>query len=98
MRLCSSVLHSVPLFQMTGPYPEFEQERPELSTFFAALIHRAEAVLLCRFVSISLSVPGKVWGLCRRVLLVPDPQGQYSGIIRFIEKPGVQDQGGSPCG
>ena len=23
---------------------------------------------------------------------------QYSGKIRFIEKPGVQDKGGSPCG
>ena len=25
---------------------------------------------------------------CRRVLLVPGPRGQYSGKIRFIEKPG----------
>ena len=30
-------------------------------------------------------------GYCRRVLWVPDPRGQYSGKIRFIEKPGVQD-------
>ena len=30
---------------------------------------------------------------CRRVPLVPGPRGQYSGIIRFIEKSGVQDQG-----
>ena len=36
---------------------------------------------------------GAVWGLCRRVLWVPDPQGQYLGIIRFIEKPGVEDEG-----
>ena len=33
-------------------------------------------------------------GYCRRVLCVPDPRGQYSGKIRFIEKPGVQDEGG----
>ena len=26
------------------------------------------------------------------------PEGQYSGKIRFIEKPGVEDEGGSPCG
>ena len=32
-------------------------------------------------------------GDCRRVPWVPGPQGQYSGIIRFIEKPGVQDEG-----
>ena len=25
---------------------------------------------------------------------MPDPQGQYSGKFRFIEKPGVQDEGG----
>ena len=25
---------------------------------------------------------------------MPDPRGQYSGKIRFIEKPGVQDEGG----
>ena len=30
-------------------------------------------------------------GYCRRVLLVPGLRGQYSGKIRFIEKPGVQD-------
>ena len=34
-----------------------------------------------------------VWGLCRRVLWVPDPQGQYSGIIRFIEKLGYKTSG-----
>ena len=33
-------------------------------------------------------------GYCRRVLWVPGPAGQYSGKIRFIEKPGVQDEGG----
>ena len=33
-------------------------------------------------------------GYCRRVLWVPGPRGQYSGKIRFIEKPGVQDEGG----
>ena len=32
-------------------------------------------------------------GDCRRVLWLPDPRGQYSGTIRFIEKPGVQDEG-----
>ena len=39
-------------------------------------------------------------GDCRRVLLVPGPRGQYSGKIRFIEKPGAQNKegGGSPCG
>ena len=26
--------------------------------------------------------------------MVPDPRGQYSGKIRFIEKTGVQDEGG----
>ena len=31
-------------------------------------------------------------GYCRRVLWVPGPRGQYSGKIRFIEKPGVQDE------
>ena len=30
-------------------------------------------------------------GDCRKVLWVPDPQGQCSGKIRFIEKPGAQD-------
>ena len=42
--------------------------------------------------------PGKAGtgqcGDCIRVLWVPDPWGQYSGKIRFIEKPGVQDEGG----
>ena len=33
-------------------------------------------------------------GDCRRVLWVPGPRGQYSGKIRFIEKPAVQDKGG----
>ena len=33
-------------------------------------------------------------GYCRRVLWVPGPRGQYSGKIRFIEKHGVQDEGG----
>ena len=32
-------------------------------------------------------------GYCRRVQLVPGPRGQYSEKIRFIEKPGVQDEG-----
>ena len=32
-------------------------------------------------------------GYCRRVMWVPGPQGQYSGKICFIEKPGVQDEG-----
>ena len=31
---------------------------------------------------------------CRRVLRVPGPACQYSEKIRFIEKPGVQDEGG----
>ena len=30
-------------------------------------------------------------GDCGRALWVPGPRGQYSGNIRFIEKPGVQD-------
>ena len=33
-------------------------------------------------------------GYCRRVLWVPGPRDQYSGKIRFIEKPRVQDEGG----
>ena len=33
-------------------------------------------------------------GDCRRVLWVPGPWGQYSGKIRFIEKCGVQNEGG----
>ena len=33
-------------------------------------------------------------GYCRRVLWVPGPRCQYSGKIRFIEKPGVQDERG----
>ena len=33
-------------------------------------------------------------GYCRRVLWVPGPRGLYSGKIRFIEKPGVHDEGG----
>ena len=33
-------------------------------------------------------------GDCRRVMWVPGPQSQYSGKIRFIEKPGVQDEWG----
>ena len=33
-------------------------------------------------------------GDCRRVLWVPGPRGQYSGKIRYIEKRGVQDEGG----
>ena len=36
---------------------------------------------------------------CKRFLWVPGPRGQYSGKIRFIEKPGVQDEGkGLPRG
>ena len=31
------------------------------------------------------------FGNCKRVLLVPGPRGQYSGKLRFIEKPRVQD-------
>ena len=42
--------------------------------------------------------PGNVQGRdrvgIRTVLWVPDPRGQYSGKFRFIEKPGVQDEGG----
>ena len=34
------------------------------------------------------------YGYCRRVLWVPGPRDQYSGKIRFNEKPGVQDKGG----
>ena len=34
---------------------------------------------------------------CRRVLWVPGPRGQYSGKIRFIKKPGVQDEGFDTC-
>ena len=30
--------------------PEFEQERSELSTFFGALIHRAEAIAVLQFI------------------------------------------------
>ena len=30
-------------------------------------------------------------GDCRRVLWIPGPQGQYSGKVRFIKKPGIQD-------
>ena len=33
-------------------------------------------------------------GYCRRVLWVPGHVGQYSGKIHFIEKPGVEDEGG----
>ena len=33
-------------------------------------------------------------GYCRRVLWVPSPVGQYSGKIHYIEKTGVQDEGG----
>ena len=33
-------------------------------------------------------------GHCRRVLWVPGPRGQYSGKIRFIGQPVVQDEGG----
>ena len=33
-------------------------------------------------------------GYCRRLLWVPGPRGQYSGKIRFIKKPGVQDERG----
>ena len=32
-------------------------------------------------------------GYCRRVLWVAGPRGQYSWKIRFIEIPGVQDEG-----
>ena len=32
-------------------------------------------------------------GDCTRVLWVQGPRAQYSGEIRFIEKPGVQDEG-----
>ena len=39
------------------------------------------------------SEPGPC-GDCRGVLGVPGPRGQYSGKIRFIEKRGVQDEGG----
>ena len=32
-------------------------------------------------------------GDCRRFSWVPGSRGQYSGITRFIDKPGVQDEG-----
>ena len=32
-------------------------------------------------------------GKCRKDLWVSGPRCQYSGKIRFIEKPGVQDEG-----
>ena len=32
-------------------------------------------------------------GYCWRALWVLGPRGQYSGKIRFIEKPGIQDEG-----
>ena len=35
---------------------------------------------------------GAVWGL-KNVLWVPGPRCQYSGLIRFIGKPGVEEQG-----
>ena len=42
--------------------------------------------------------PGNVQGGDRvgivQVLWVPGPRGQYSGKIRFIEKPGEHDEGG----
>ena len=31
---------------------------------------------------------------CRRVLSVPGPASQNSGKIRFIKKPGIEDEGG----
>ena len=34
------------------------------------------------------------YGDCRGVLGVPGPWGQYLGKMRFIEKHGVQDEGG----
>ena len=34
-------------------------------------------------------------GNCIRVLRVPSSRGKYSGKIRFIEKPGVQDEVGN---
>ena len=34
--------------------------------------------------------PGKIQGPDCRVLWIPGPRGQYSGKIRFIDKPGVQ--------
>ena len=37
-------------------------------------------------------------GYCTGVLWVLGPVGKYSGKIRFIEKPGIEDDGGSPCG
>ena len=36
-------------------------------------------------------------GDCRPVLWVPGPRGQFSGTIRFIEKPAVQDEGVTMC-
>ena len=40
-----------------------------------------------------LAESGPFWD-CKRVLWVPGPWGQYSGKICFIEKRGVQDEGG----
>ena len=40
---------------------------------------------------VGIVAPGTgLFGDYRRVLWVPGPRGQYSGKIRFIEKPGVQ--------
>ena len=36
---------------------------------------------------------GTVW-YCRRVLWKPGPRSQYSETIRFIEKHGIQEEGG----
>ena len=57
---------------------------------------------LCRMQRYAPGVPGKAQG---RELVgivegpsgVPGPQGQYSGKIRFIEKPGELDVGGGGC-
>ena len=43
--MCSFSIYS----DETPLSPEFEQERSELSTFFAALIHRAEAIAALQF-------------------------------------------------
>ena len=39
------------------------------------------------------SESGRYWD-CRKMLWVAGPWGQYSGKIRFIEKRGMQDEGG----
>ena len=72
-------------FEKSGVQDEWDRHVAELSSESQAAVRHGS--------SMQSSGTGPC-GVCRSVLWVPDPRGQFSKKIRFIEKHGVQDDGG----